>query len=92
MLFSPQSWPTNFVMEPQLPRTPTCLQVELYNKAMSGRSTGRLSRFFGSNNGRTSPAPMTPAPSISVDDMLICQQVCGARRITNDATGCGIDA
>ena len=50
-------------------------QVELYNKAMSGRSTGRLSRFFGSNNGRTSPAPVTPAPSISVDDMLICQQV-----------------
>ena len=52
--------------------------MELYNKAMSGRSTGRLSRFFGSNNGRTSPAPMTPAPSLSVDDMLVCQQVCDA--------------
>jgi len=60
--------------------------VELYNKAMSGRSTGRLSRFFGSNNGRTSPAPMTPAPSISVDDMLMCQQVCGARCNHSNAT------
>ena len=52
-------------------------QVELFNKAMSGKSTGRLSRFFGSSNGRASPAPPTPAPSITVDDMLVCQQVRG---------------
>ena len=52
-------------------------QVENFNRAMSAKSTGRLSRFFGGGSGRTSPSPVTPqtAPALTLNEMLVHQQV-----------------
>lgn len=68
-------------LEPLL-KPKSCAQVDSFNKAAS-KGSGKLSRLFSARKSpRTSPSPansistpLSPATGLSVDDMLIYQNV-----------------